>query len=239
MKVLIELVSDNGTNISTLTTAPSTPADRSTPSPTVANHFDSHMELIFSCLHSVDSQDWQWWLGRLTFIKRLFQEHQSMTVLGSETQINMASTLPVSANSDVDLKQFLNSLGENISTSVLLSPKTTKRLRFLAEFAAAALSCSHTKVHKDALSLLVKCISISSQDNNVYPIIKDIVYGLNSNHQSKLHRHLSSESQREQEDILNILEEHGENAEGMFLCKNDIISKYNFVHLNQFKVYTQ
>lgn len=225
MKVLIEFVSGDSSPSGaattqtpppppTTTTIPSPPRITS-PAPSQASQYN--MELIFCCLqrepHPQLYGHWQWWLGRLSFIKRLFQEHHSMLVLGSETRINMASSLPVSPNSDIDLREFLNSLGENVNAGALFTSKTTQRLCALGEFASAALSCSHTKVHKDALSLLVKCISISSQDTNVYPLIKQIVYGLTSKHQSTLHRHLSSESQREQEDIMNILGEHREGAE--------------------------
>lgn len=126
----------------------------------------------------------------------------------------MASSLPVSPNSDVDLREFLNSLAENVHSEMQFSTKTSQRISLLAEFAASALQCQHSKVHKHALFLMVKCIAISSQDSSLFPAIKQIVYGLKSNHQSNLHRHLSSESQREQADILSILGEHGEDIEG-------------------------
>ena len=200
MKVLIEFVSGEHT-------------------PASSNLSAQHIELIAACLKDSEQRDvthWQWWLGRLAFVRRLFDEHHSQLLLASETRIDMASSLPVSPNSDVDLRAFLTSLAENVHTETKFSSKTSQRICLLARFSASALSCSHTKVHKYALFLLVKCIAISSQDSSLYPTIKQIVYGLKSNHQSTLHRHLSFESQREQADIMNILGEHGDDSiEGM------------------------
>lgn len=179
------------------------------------------MDLIAACLDEQnegegvgqDNTQWQWWLGRLTFIRRLFDEHHSQLLLASQHRINMSSSLPVSPNSDVDLREFLNSLAENVHTETRLSEKTCQRILLLARFSVGALtSCAHSKVHKHALFLIVKCIAISSQDASLYPHIKQIVYGLKSNHQSTLHRHLSNESQREQADILTILDEHGDDV---------------------------
>ena len=184
------------------------------------------MDLIASCLHeqnegeggavqrmAQDNTQWQWWLGRLTFIRRLFDEHHTQLLLASQHRINMSSSLPVSPNSDVDLREFLNSLAENVHTETSLSQKTCQRILLLARFSVGALmSCAHSKVHKHALFLIVKCIAISSQDASLYPHVKQIVYGLKSNHQSTLHRHLSNESQREQADILTILDQHGDDS---------------------------
>ena len=39
-----------------------------------------------------------------------------------------------------------------------------------------------------------------------------IQFLLKSNHQSTLHRHLSNESQREQADIITILDQHGDDS---------------------------
>ena len=268
MKILMEFVSGETTSIQN-------------PSNNTINNTQQHMDLIASCLNQEeDHTQWQWWLGRLSFIRRLFDEHHSQLLLASENRINMASSLPVSPNSDVDLREFLNSLAENVHSDTKFTTKTCERILLLARFSARALSCPHQKVciwfihsdfscfftfidsvsfviftfftlyftslnhnlnldrkdrakeienipfekllmfffsfeiirqvHRHALFLMIKCIAISSQDSVLYPSIKQIVYGLTSNHQSTLHRHLSNESQREQADILNILGEHGE-----------------------------
>ncbi|XP_066914718.1 mitogen-activated protein kinase kinase kinase 1-like isoform X2 [Clytia hemisphaerica] len=198
MKILMEFVSGETASIQN-------------PSNSTINNTQQHMDLIASCLNQEEDQtQWQWWLGRLSFVRRLFDEHHSQLLLASENRINMASSLPVSPNSDVDLREFLNSLAENVHSDTKFTSKTCERILLLARFSARALSCPHQKVHRHALFLMIKCIAISSQDSVLYPSIKQIVYGLTSNHQSTLHRHLSNESQREQADILNILGEHGE-----------------------------
>ena len=212
MKILMEFV--NGDTI---------PQNTSNTDHSTFHDPQQQMDLIASCLDEQNNEDgaeqrpgqdntqWQWWLGRLTFIRRLFDEHHSQLLLASQHRINMSSSLPVSPNSDVDLREFLNSLAENVHTETRLSEKTCQRILLLARFSAGALTlCSHSKVHKHALFLIVKCIAISSQDASLYPHVKQIVYGLKSNHQSTLHRHLSNESQREQADILTILDEHGD-----------------------------
>jgi len=120
------------------------------PVPSTQNHpSQKHMELIASCLRDCQDQEssqWQWWLGRLAFIRRLFDEHHSQLLLASENRINMASSLPVSPNSDIDLREFLNSLAENVHSEMQFSAKTAQRISLLAEFAAAALQCQHSKV---------------------------------------------------------------------------------------------
>ncbi|XP_066924688.1 mitogen-activated protein kinase kinase kinase 1-like [Clytia hemisphaerica] len=197
MKILMEFV--NGETVSI-----------QNPSNSTINNTQQHMDLIASCLNQEEDQtQWQWWLGRLSFVLLLFDEHHSQLLLASENRINMASSLPVSPNSDVDLREFFNSLAENVHSTNFTS-KTCERILLLARFSARTLSCPHQKVHRHALFLMIKCIAISSQDSVLYPSIKQIVYGLTSNHQSTLYRHLSNESQREQADILDILGEHGE-----------------------------
>ena len=212
MKILMEFVNGDATT--------HTASSHHTPHNNTFHDPQQQMDLIASCLEEQEEQgqgarhdntQWQWWLGRLSFIRRLFDEHHSQLLLASQHRINMSSSLPVSPNSDVDLHEFLNSLAENVHTGTRLSEKTCQRISLLARFSAGALTaCAHSKVHKHALFLIVKCIAISSQDALLYPRVKHIVYGLKSNHQSTLHRHLSNESQREQADILNILDEHGD-----------------------------
>ncbi|XP_057298796.1 mitogen-activated protein kinase kinase kinase 1-like isoform X2 [Hydractinia symbiolongicarpus] len=174
---------------------------------------EQYMILILSCLEDSDGHDytqWQWWLGRLIFIRRLFDEHNSL-LLNTETRENINFlSLPVSQSSEIDLREFLNSLEENIHSSTTFNDTTSKRLKLLVQFSADAVSSPHKKVHKCALSLLVKFIAVSAQDSRLFTKIKEIVQRLKPTVQSTLHRHLSFEAQREQADILNILDEHGD-----------------------------
>lgn len=189
MKILIEFV--NGESTTSTTQHGNTHNHHHNNSSSNNSFHDpqEQMDLIASCLQHQQHQEqhqeqhpqqqqqqetsvqWQWWLGRLSFIRRLFDEHHSQLLLASpHHRINMSSSLPVSPNSDVDLREFLNSLAENLHAETKLAEKTCQRILLLARFAVGALSvCQHSKVHKHALFLIIKCIAVASQDGTLYP----------------------------------------------------------------------
>lgn len=155
-------------------------------------------------------------------MKRLFDEHRALLLHATNETIRNFS-LPVSPRSEADLPEFLNSLEENVLVELSFSNTTADRLFALVKFCVAGISSRHKKVHKCAVSLLVQCISIASQDIDLFSRIRGIILALKTNVQSVLHRHLSTESQREQADMLNILYEHNE-SEG----KSDVCFRINF-----------
>ena len=176
-------------------------------------YIQKNMELIYSCINNKEGQQkviqWQWWLGRLVFLKRLFDDHRSLLLQTSNENL-VNSSFPVSPRSDTDLTELLNYLEENVLAEVSFSSNTEERLFSLVNFFVSGISSTHKKVHKLAVSLLVQCICVASQDVNLFSRIRGIILGLKTNVQSVLHRHLSTEAQREQADMLNILDEHHE-----------------------------
>ena len=197
---------------------------------------DHYMELIFSCLENQEqsSSQFQWWLGRLIYMKRLFDEHPSI-LFSTDRRLILNFSLAVSPNVETDLNEFLNSLEENNASSVIFHETTRSRLQKLVQFCVAAVSSAHKSVHKCALYLLVKCISVASLDQRVFPKIKELIHGLKPTIKSTLHRHLSFESQREQADILNILDEHedfdGKQKKNFFCELSRIKTNFTFEDL--------
>ncbi|XP_065640686.1 mitogen-activated protein kinase kinase kinase 1 isoform X2 [Hydra vulgaris] len=174
----------------------------------LSNGSENFMNLIFTCykINNEELSNWQWWLGRLAFMRRLLDEHGHLVLRCEDDLLNLA--LPVSPRIDMDLNQFLSSLEENIHTRSTFDDVAIQRLHDIVIFSTSAILSTHKKVHLNALSLLVKCIAISSHDSVAFQRIKKTINDLNHSIKSKLHRHLSSEAQREQHDILNILDDY-------------------------------
>ena len=175
---------------------------------TLSNGSENFMDLIFTCfqINREELTNWQWWLGRLAFMRRLLDEHGNLVLRCEDDLLNLS--IPVSPRTDLDLNQFLSSLEENIVTCSTYDDVAIQRLQDMVIFSTSAISSTHKKVHLYALSLLVKCIAISSHDSTAFQRIKKTVNELNQSLKSKLHRHLSTEAQREQLDMLHILDDY-------------------------------
>ena len=154
VKVLLEFV--QGEHTTTATTAAALTA--ATTTKTADLHMQRNVELIFSCLKDETDDEkqspqqpqspqlqWQWWLGRLVFLKRLFEEHRCLLLHTSRENISRLS-FPVSPRSEVDLSEFLNSLQDNAVVQMTFDEIASSRIRSLVKFSVDAISCSHKKV---------------------------------------------------------------------------------------------
>ena len=141
-------------------------------------------------------QSWQWRLGYLVFLKRIFDENLEFVIGIPEEDLEELSIQPVSLDPDFDMSDFLESLEQNFDpqpSERLFCIESLEMLRSILRFCASSSNCKHKNVRKMALSLLIRTTQIVAKDRETFNSLKVLLKSLKPNIQHILQRQLSSD----------------------------------------------
>lgn len=141
-------------------------------------------------------QSWQWRLGFLVFLKRIFDENLEFVIGIPEEDLDELSIQPVSLDPDFDMSDFLDSLEQNFDpqpSKRLFCIESLEMLRSILRFCASSSNCKHKNVRKMALSLLIRTTQIVAKDRETFNSLKVLLKSLKPNIQHILQRQLSSD----------------------------------------------
>lgn len=148
---------------------------------------------------SIGDSSWQWRLGFLVFLKRIFDENLELVIGLPEEDLDELSIQPVSLDPDFNMSDFLESLEQNIDPSpsdLLFDAESLEKLRTIFRFCATSSSCKHKNVRQMALGLLVRTTQIVAKDRETFNSLKVLLKSLKPNIQHMLQRQLSSDRLR-------------------------------------------
>ncbi|KAL9951014.1 hypothetical protein ACROYT_G043600 [Oculina patagonica] len=124
---------------------------------------------------------WPWWLGRLMFLRKLMDEYVSEFELSADcpsVQMDTAGVL---------IQGRIASISEDPSE---IYHDNVTRLMSVFKFTMQATHCSHSKVSKLAIAVLMSCTSLASHAPSAFKHIKKVVSKLKPSQRSALHRQL-------------------------------------------------
>ncbi|XP_065069659.1 mitogen-activated protein kinase kinase kinase 1-like isoform X2 [Rhopilema esculentum] len=176
----------------------SQPRDNQAACKVQSSGFDFIVELLEKYENRGDSS-WQWRLGFLVFLKRVFDENLEFVIGIPEEDLDELSIQPVSLDSDFDMSNFLETLEQNIdhvSGEKLFDEESLSKLRAILRFCATSSNCKHKNVWKMALSLLIRTTQIVAKDRETFNSLKVLLKSLKPNIQHILQRQLSSDRLR-------------------------------------------
>ena len=162
---------------------------------TQSTGFDFIMKLLEKYESSGDPS-WQWRLGLLVFLKRIFDENLELVIGLPGEDLDELLIQPVSLDPDFDMSDFLESLEQNIDptpSARLFDIESLERLRTILRFCATSSNCKHKNVRKMALGLLVRTTQIVAKDRETFNSLKVLLKSLKPNIQHMLQRQLSSD----------------------------------------------
>ena len=141
------------------------------------------LNFILSCIlrTAAEYATWPWWLGRLTFLRKLMDEYMSEFELSSDcpsVQLDTAGVL---------IQGRIASISGDASE---IFKDNVTRLMSVLKFTMQAAYCSHSKVSKLAIAVLMSCTSLASHAPSVFKHIKKVVSKLKPSQRSALHRQL-------------------------------------------------
>jgi len=160
-----------------------------------ANGFEFIMKMLERYESSGDPS-WQWRLGLLVFLKRIFDENLEFVIGLPVEDLDELSIQPVSLDPDFDMSDFLESLEQNIDpapSARIFDIESLERLRTILRFCATSSNCKHKNVRKMALGLLVRTTQIVAKDRETFNSLKVLLKSLKPNIQHMLQRQLSSD----------------------------------------------
>ena len=139
------------------------------------------LSFVLCCILKVapEYSTWPWWLGRLCFLRKLLDEYVGEFQLREDcpsVQIDAAGVLvqgrvPYICDNMADVYQ------DNVT-----------RLMSVFKFATNAAYCSHSKVSKLAVAVLLYCTSLSAHAPTAFKHIKKVVSKLKPAQRSALQR---------------------------------------------------
>ena len=157
------------------------------------------IDFIMKLLEKYESSgdpSWQWRLGLLVFLKRIFDENLELIIGLPVEDLDELSIQPVSLDPDFDMSDFLESLEQNIDPAPharLFDIESLERLRTILRFCATSSNCKHKNVRTMALRLLVQTTQIVAKDQETFNNLKVLLKSLKPNIQHMLQRQLSSD----------------------------------------------
>lgn len=157
------------------------------------------LDFIIKLLENYETSgdpSWQWRLGFLVFLKRIFDENLEFIIGLPEEDLEELSIQPVLLDPDFDMSDFLESLEQNIDpapTDRLFDVESLEKLRTILRFCATSSNCKHKNVRKMALGLLIRTTQIVAKDRETFNSLKVLLKSLKPNIQHILQRQLSSD----------------------------------------------
>ena len=131
-----------------------------------------------------------WWLGRLYFLKKLLDEYHG--------QFELTCDCP---NRNMDTEGLLTHEGGAWGSFDLTEMYEDNLMRLMAvlRFSMLAANCSHSKVTKVAVTILICCTGLSAKSPSAFIHVKKMVATLKPAQRGILQRQLASISQRNEE----------------------------------------
>ena len=143
------------------------------------------LNFILSCIlrTAAEYATWPWWLGRLMFLRKLLDEYVSEFELSTDCASAQMETAGV----------LIQARGANFGddASEIYQDNVT-RLMSVLKFTVQAAYCSHSKVSKLAIAVLMSCTAMASHVPSAFKHIKKVVSKLKPSQRSALHRQLQA-----------------------------------------------
>lgn len=143
------------------------------------------LNFILSCIlrTAAEYSTWPWWLGRLLFLRKLMDEYVTEFELSDDcvsVQMDTAGVL---------IQGKVNNASEDASE---IYQDNVTRLMSVLKFTIQAANCSHSKVSKLAIAVLMFCTSLASPAPSAQKHIMKVVSKLKPSQRSALHRQLQA-----------------------------------------------
>lgn len=143
------------------------------------------LNFILSCIlrTAAEYSTWPWWLGRLLFLRKLMDEYVTEFELSDDcvsVQMDTAGVL---------IQGKVNNVSEDASE---IYQDNVTRLMSVLKFTMQAANCSHSKVSKLAIAVLMFCTSLASPAPSAQKHIMKVVSKLKPSQHSALHRQLQA-----------------------------------------------
>lgn len=139
------------------------------------------LNFILSCIlrTAAEYSTWPWWLGRLLFLRKLMEEYITEFELTDDCVAVQMDTVGV----------LVQGRGNNASEDPSeIYQSNVRRLMSVLKFTMQAANCSHSKVSKLAIAVLMFCMSLSSCVPSAQQHIKKMVSKLKPSQRSSLNR---------------------------------------------------
>lgn len=143
------------------------------------------LNFILSCIlrTAAEYATWPWWLGRLMFLRKLMDEYVSEFELSADCASVQMETAGV----------LIQARGANVSEDAnAIFQDNVTRLMSVLKFTMQAAYCSHSKVSKLAIAVLMSCTAMASHAPSAFKHIKKVVSKLKPSQRSALHRQLQA-----------------------------------------------
>ena len=143
------------------------------------------LNFILSCIlrTAAEYATWPWWLGRLMFLRKLMDEYVSEFELSADCASLQMETAGV----------LIQARGANVSEDAnAIFQDNVTRLMSVLKFTMQAAYCSHSKVSKLAIAVLMSCTAMASHVPSAFKHIKKVVSKLKPSQRSALHRQLQA-----------------------------------------------
>jgi len=142
------------------------------------------LSFILSCIlrTAAEYATWPWWLGRLLFLRKLMDEYVSEFQLLDDCPSIQMDTAGVLVNERVSNSSDLGEIYQDNLT----------RLMSVLKFTMQAVHCSHSKVSKLAIAVLMSCSSLASHASSAFRHIAKVVSKLKPAQRSALQRQMHS-----------------------------------------------
>lgn len=143
------------------------------------------VNFVLSCIlrTAAEYTTWPWWLGRLMFLRKLMDEYVNEFELSTDCASVQMDTAGV----------LIQARGANVSEDVNeIYQDNVTRLMSVLKFTMQAAYCSHSKVSKLSIAVLMSCTSLASQAPSAFKHIKKVVSKLKPAQRSALHRQLQA-----------------------------------------------
>ena len=138
------------------------------------------LNFILSCILRVAAEysTWPWWLGRLLFLRKLLDEYV--------TEFQLASDISLPVQMDA-VGVLMNDRVQDMScdTGEVYQDNLT-RLMSVLKFTMQAVNCSHSRVSKLAIIILISCTSLALHCAPASRYIAKVVSKLNPAQRSAL-----------------------------------------------------
>lgn len=143
------------------------------------------LSFILSCIlrTAVEYTTWPWWLGRLLFLRKLMDEYLSEFQLSDDCPSVQVDTAGVLVNDR--MPSVSSDMGEIYQDNLT-------RLMSVLKFTMQAAHCSHSKVSKLAVSVLMCCSALASHATSASKHITKVVSKLKPAQRSALQRQIQS-----------------------------------------------
>ena len=141
------------------------------------------LDYVLCCILKVAPEyaAWPWWLGRLSFLRRLTDEYvNKLQLIGDYTAAQLET-------GGVLIQEDLASTGGDPCD---VYRDSVTRLMSIVKFAMQATSCSHSKVAKLSVAVLICCASLATRSPVAFVHVKGMVMKLRPAQRSVLQRRL-------------------------------------------------